>query len=272
MANAQDHDLISAFSRYQQLRNLRPRTITSRRSTLRHFAAAHPGLLKAGWRDIEAWLDSRPLSPSSRGDYLSYLHCFYEWAIREELTTVDPTVRIPYPKVPKRLPRPIAERQLVKAFMQADVRMLAMLALASYVGLRCMEIANLDVNDIVWGSTVLLVVREGKGGKDRTVPLAGKVQKALQAYGLPDHGPVFPKQDGTRYAAGTISRMINQHLRDCGVTDTAHQLRHRFGTAFYQQSKDIMLTKEMMGHSSVATTQGYVAFCPDEAARVVDAL
>lgn len=272
-AQAADQDLIRAFSRFQQLRNLRPRTVAARRSALRLFCAFAGGcLLRTDHKVIEAWLDSRPLSAKSRADYISYLHSFYEWAIREELTDTDPTVRIPRPKVNKHLPRPISEGNLSMAFGMADVRMLAMLALAAYAGLRCCEIANLDVADLVWGAVPIIVIREGKGDKDRIVPLGHRVQLALRAYGLPQRGPVFHRQDGLPYAAGTISRYINRHLRSCGLQETAHQLRHRYGTRFYAESKDIMLTKEMMGHSSVATTQGYVAFSPDAAAKVVELL
>lgn len=264
------HRLVRDFSRHQQQRNLRPRTIEARRSTLRAFAAVQPDLLKATWRDIEAWLD-RPLSAKSRADYLSYLHCFYQWAIRAELTTVDPTVHILPPKIPKHLPRPISERDLIRAFMEADRRMLAMLALAAYAGLRCMEIAGLEVTDIIWATPVVLWIR-GKGDKERVVPLAQRAQLALRSYGLPNRGPVFHRLDGGPYTAGTISRMINRHLHQCGLTETAHQLRHRFGTRVYGVSRDIVLTQEMMGHASIATTRGYVAFCPEDAAKTIDAI
>lgn len=236
------------------------------------FAAFYGAdLLSATWKDVESWLESRPLMPSSRADYLSYLHCFYEWAIREELTEHDPTVRVPVPRVPRRLPRPIGEGSLARAFMEADPRMMAMLALAAYAGLRCMEIADLCANDILWGSPVVVIIR-GKGDKDRVVPLCHKADLALRAYGVPSSGPVFPKLKGGHYNPSTVSIMINTHLHRCGIPETAHQLRHRFGTRFYRESKDIMLTKEMMGHSSITTTQGYVAYSPDAAAKVVEAL
>lgn len=262
--------LIGAFSKYQQQRNLRPRTIEARRSALRSFVAFYNGdVLSANWKDVEAWLDSRPLKPASRADYISYLHCFYVWAVREELTEHDPTLRIPVPRTQRRLPRPISEEHLSKAFANADVRMLAILAFAAYAGLRCMEIANLCVDDLLWMVPPLIIVSDGKGGRDRVVPLGPRVELALRAYGLPNKGPAFPTQRGGHYSPHTISKMINDHLRDCGLEETAHQLRHRFGSQFYARSKDIRLTQEMMGHRSVQTTQAYVAFSPAEAARYI---
>lgn len=270
MPARQSYRLVGAFSLYQQKRNLRPRTIAARRSALRSFVAFWGGnLLAASHTDIDAWLDSRPLTAKSRADYLSDLHCFYVWAIREELTERDPTLRIPAPRLHRRLPRPIAETDLEKAFANADIRMLAMLALAAYAGLRCMEIANLDVDDLCWVAPPLIFVREGKGAKDRVVPLGRRVELALSAYSLPSSGPVFPKRNGSHYAPGSVSTLINDHLRSCGIAATAHQLRHRFGTEFYRRCKDLRLTQEVMGHDNPATTALYTAWVMEDAARVV---
>lgn len=253
--------LVAAFSRDQQKRNLSDRTIVARRSVLRLFASfCGVALLSIGAAEIDAFLESRELQAISRGHYISYLHNFYEWAIREELTDRDPTVRIPKPRRHKHLPRPISEGDLIQAFRMADTRMAAMLALGSYGGLRCMEIAGLRWEDIHWHRDPPLMLVRGKGDKDRLVPLAYRAELALRAHGVGNKGPVFPRQDGGHYQASTVSTMINGFLHSIGVSDTAHALRHKFGTDVYDRSKDLVLTAKLMGHESINTTLGHVGF------------
>lgn len=263
--------LIGEYCQHQRWRNFSERTVTVRRSALRMFATFNSDtLLGATPKAVEAWLQSRPLSAKSKNEYLTTLHGFYVWAIREGLTKMDPTVRIARPKERRYLPRPIGEHDLQTAFRQADARMMAMLALAAYQGLRCCEIATLLADDVLWHHDPPLIhVREGKGGRERMLPLSHRAELALKAYGVPARGPVFPKRNGAPYRPGSISTMIAKHLHDLGIGATAHNLRHRFGSLVYANSLDLRLTQEMMGHASPATTQVYVAFSPTRAAAVV---
>lgn len=223
-------------------------------------------ILTASREQIDEWLDSLGLVPRSRSKYLSHLHNFYVWAIREGLTETDPTVLIPRPKLPKLLPRPIKDADLELALRLAPPKVGAMLSLACYEGLRCHEIAAMETEWLWTAREDPLLIITGKGGKERLVPLAAETELALQRYGLPRSGPVFRSRFNRPYHPVSISNMCSRYLRSKGIDATAHQLRHWFGTEVYRQSRDILLTQELLGHADVSTTRGYVALSPDPGA------
>lgn len=214
--------------------------------------------------DIDAWLDSLSLVPRSRAKYLSHLHAFFEFAIRAEFTDHDPTVRIPRPKLPQLLPRPIGTVDLRTALEEAPPRIESMLSLACYEGLRCFEIAPFS-REWIWGQGEdQAVIVPGKGGRQRVVPLALETERALRRYGAPRRGWAFPSRFGRPYHPSSISNLLSSYLRSIGIDATAHQLRHWFGTECYRQTRDLLATQELMGHANPSTTRGYVALVPDE--------
>ena len=73
-------------------------------------------------------------------------------------------------------------------------------------------------------------------------------------------------------SAARVSERINDHLRSAGIEDTAHSLRHRFGTMLYQETLDMLLVAEEMGHGSIETTRGYVRLMSQRASAAVEAI
>ena len=146
--------LIAAHHLDQVRRGLQPRSIVKRDGAIESFAKgiSPRGLLEAEKPDVEIFLDSRrnraghPITPRTRYAWLSHLHGFYEWAIREDLTIYDPTAKIIRPKVRPGLPRPAATAQLAVALQRADPMRRCWLLQAAYMGLRCQEIARRDVH------------------------------------------------------------------------------------------------------------------------------
>lgn len=69
-----------------------------------------------------------------------------------------------------------------------------------------------------------------------------------------------------------VSQLSNAHLHGCGIRETLHQLRHRFGTLTYQATRDLRLVQELMGHADPASTAGYAAHCPSAGVAAVEAL
>lgn len=198
-------------------------------------------------------------SPQTRRAYASHLRAFYRWLLQQGVITEDPSVMLTVPKVPRGLPRPIDEDDLGMALQIARPKMRAMLTLAAYAGLRAVEISGLNWDDLVReqdGSCVVMV-RNGKGNKSRTVEVGQTVVRALQAYGMQRRGPVFLGADGRRIDARSVSSACNRFLRRHGIDATLHQLRHRYGVIGYQLTRDLRLMQEQLGHSSPATTQIY---------------
>lgn len=164
----------------------------------------------------------------------SDLRAFYGWAIDRGLMDVDPSAKLGSIKVPQALPRPFGD-DVLGALTIGQLRTRRMVGLGLYAGLRCAEIAALQAQD-VWLHSLppVLVVRNGKGGKDRTIAMAPALVDLLR--GTPSSGPVFPGRAAAAVRPATVSALIRRHLTRAGVDGTAHQLRHTFGTEFARQA------------------------------------
>lgn len=206
----------------------------------------------------------------SRRAYVSHLRSFFRWCVKTGICSVDPTEVLTMPSIPRHLPRPIEESDLAEALAAARPKMRCMLALASYAGLRCCEIAGLDHSDlrIEADGAAILHVRKAKGSRERSVEVGQVVIDALRAHGLKRRGALFIGQDGRQISPGSVSKSINRYLAEHNIPSTAHQLRHRFGSVTYQLSRDLRLVQELLGHSSPNTTAIY-ARPSTQAARIV---
>lgn len=161
---------------------------------------------------------------------MAHVQEFYRWALAEGLIGVDPTGRLVRPKIPRRLPRPIGEEQLLRAVLTATPRVRAWLVLAGWAGLRAMELAALRREDVLEDAAPpLLIVRDGKGQVGRAVPLSRPVVDELAPM-LAGHDPAHEwlfvgQHDKRRHVhPGTVSSMCNEHLRSLGYPDTLHSL------------------------------------------------
>lgn len=263
---------LQAFADYQTHRNFSPATIRCRHAVLSAFVRdmAPRSILSAAPVDVERWLAGRRLGAQGRYTYLSHLHAFFRFACRRGLTTSDPTANIDRPKLPKRLPRPITPVELDVALAEAGPQMRAWLYLGSFAGLRRAEIARLDRADVLDHlAPPMLAVRNGKGAKDRNVPLHPAVLDALVAHGLPRSGPVFRTPAGAPVSPAYVGDTVARFLRSVGIDRTLHSTRHAFGTAVYAACRDLLMTRDLMGHANAASSEGYVEFDGGEAAVVV---
>jgi integrase/recombinase XerC len=184
---------------------------------------------------------------------------FYRWAHTvAELLERDPSIKLIRPRMPAPNPRPIGEERLARALAEADDTMRIWLLLAAYCGLRACEIAPLHTDDVRLAD-LTLVVRSGKGGKSRSVPLPPIVVDALTPRLTGSW--LWPSPAASRpISADHVSKRANRFLHRIGIADTLHSLRHRYGTKMYDVSGfDLRLTQDVMGHSSPATTAMYVA-------------
>jgi integrase len=138
-----------------------------------------------------------------------------------------------------------------------------------------MEIAHLRAEDISRLPSAKLRIH-GKGGKWRLVDLPFGLLGELER-DFPPVGYLFERMDGRSGppTAMRVSERINTFLhKDCGIEEyTAHDLRHRFGTRLYGETRDLLLVAELMGHASIETTRGYVQLVgSDRAAAAVQAI
>lgn len=259
--------MIEQFSRHQRFRGFSAATVDRRAKTLGQFAqfVAPVPLDTATRAQIEEFLGTKATA-ATRHAYRSDLRCFYRWAADRDLIVADPSTRVEPVKVPKRLPRPI-DGDIAALLGDGPLRIRRMVGLALFAGLRCHEIAQLDGGDVRLDvDPAMIVVRNGKGGHDRTVPVHPSLAALLDGIGP---GPMFAVA-GRPVHASSVSRSIARHLARCGVDATAHQLRHTFGTELARTSHgDMVLTAALMGHASMTTTMGYVALARSAGADVV---
>lgn len=201
-------------------------------------------------------------APESRKSVRSSLRGFYQWAEDVGHVDVDPSRKLPKVSVPQGIPHPAPNPVFDQALAGADTRTLLMLQLAAYAGLRRAEIAGLHTDDVI-GETLRV---HGKGGKVRTLPLHAALVEAL---GAVPRGFVFPGRDRGHLSPDRVGRVMAEVL---GSGWTAHSLRHRFATRAYAADRDLLTVQQLLGHSSVATTQRYTQVPDDALRRAVDAV
>jgi len=272
-------ELMNGWRASMKHRGLAPGTIDKRGKELRllqTWIGPDRSPLEVTADEIEKWLDTRLLSSNSRRDAISGVHSLFVWAVRMRMIDHDPTVLIDRPKAVVGMPRPISDQDLALALDRAPAKIRCWLLLAAYAGLRCQEIAGLERADVMEHETpALLLVRHGKGRKQRVVPLHPEIIEALNRAGLPRTGPLFVAGSPVRprqVSPTTVSLVGNRFLHDEGIEATMHQLRHWFGTHTYRASLDLRMTQELLGHSSPNTTTIYAAWSPGAAVPIVQGL
>jgi integrase len=267
-------DVVIRHLKLMELRGLSAETIGARRWLLLRLRAAHGPLLDLGPAGLLAWREGLAVDRDTVRTYVSHVRQFYAWARRSGLIDGDPSADLPVPRRRKRLARPIGEQALTMAMAGAPARIRPWLALAAWAGLRAKEIALLRREHVIDTGRVpgLFVASDAtKGADERFVPLHPVVTQALAEHGLPRSGWVFPRGDGLPgpNRPHTISHLSNRYLHGAGISETLHQLRHRFGTVFYAECLDPKRTKEVMGHRNLESTDGYIKIASAPTAEII---
>ena len=213
--------------------------------------------------DIERWIaDLRtkhgdPVSAGTKATYHGALRAWHRWLVRTGRRVDDPMAMMRTPRVPRRLPRPIATDNLQRLLDQRMWgRTRVMVHLAAYHGLRVHEIAKVRGEDVDLYARTLRII--GKGGADHTVPLHPVVLADARA--MPRRGWWFPSADGTRpMRRDSVSAVISRAMTRAGIDGTGHQLRHWYGTELVRSGTDVRVAQTLMRHASLATTALYVA-------------
>jgi site-specific recombinase XerD len=266
--------VIEQFGRYQRGRGFSDATIKRRTLTLRSLQRfLEPKTLgQATTMDLEEFLAAKPAA-RTRHAYRSDIRTFYAWAVRRDLLTANPASGLESVKVPKSLPRPLADEAARSLLLHGDRVTRQMVALGLFAGLRCAEIASLCAEDVwIHGDECTVVVRDGKGAKDRSIPMSSELRDILGK--VPNSGPLFPGKNGRRTVVpGTVSARIRRHLARAGIDGVPHQLRHTFGTAVARRSGgDVVLTASWMGHGSTDTTMGYIRLTAGRGREFIECL
>lgn len=144
-----------------------------------------------------------------------------------------------------------------------------MIAVALATGLRASELTHLRLEHVDM-TTGRVIVREGKGAKDRLVWMRPEVIDELAAWFevRPASDWLFCTSSGAQVSPVYLRRMVKKYATKAGVAEAAkvstHTLRHTFATALYKRTKDIRLTQKALGHSSITTTMIYTHIVDDD--------
>lgn len=248
-------DAVEAFKDWLAIYR-RPQTVRNRvhyASRLRDWAIAHDRhLWSLTTRDLTQWLTTVGNHPATRKNAADAVRAFYRWAVEDGRTHVNPCEMLPKITVPRGMPKPTPDTVLRHALTRATcVQDVLMLYLASYGGLRVSEIAQMRAED--FANNAMRVI--GKGGHVRYVPLHPALAEVLRH--APSKGWLFPSEKNAtgHYLPASIAQRIRRLLNTPGWS--AHSLRHRFATAFYEVTADLLALRDLLGHADVSTTMVY---------------
>lgn len=221
--------------------------------------------------------------PASVARKLSSLRTFFKFWMRQKKMDQNPAKAVATPKVPKRIPRFLSEEEtetLMHVPMGAtfqERRDRAILELLYSSGVRVSELVGINLGDLDGVSTLRVL---GKGRKERLVPVGSHAQCAIHDYlefrkvvaSTGSHEPLFVNRNGGRLTVRSVERQIKKCLRISGIQKkvTPHMLRHTFATHMLNHGADLRGIQELLGHSSISTTQRYTHVTIDQLMAVYD--
>ncbi len=237
-------------------------------------------------RRFAARLHGAGLSGRTLALTLSAWRGLFNWLVRQRGFAANPVHGVRAPKSPRQLPRALSVEQVQRlldaeaAQSPALARDRAMFELLYSSGLRLGELVALDAGDGRLDLRQGEVTVTGKGRKTRSVPVGAKARAALRDWlGLraqlaaPAERALFVGARGRRIAPGTVQARLRAWARrqGLGVAVNPHMLRHSFASHVLQSSQDLRAVQEMLGHSSISTTQVYTHLDFQALAKVYDA-
>ncbi|MDX8378946.1 MAG: site-specific tyrosine recombinase XerD [Gallionella sp.] len=256
-------------------------TLESYRRDLNKYAAwlevqRGTHLLLTSHADIKAYLADlfllQKLKASSTGRTLSSLKRLFRYLFRQGKITLDPTLQIDAPKLPRSLPNSLTEQEVEQLIVSPNIqtplglRDRAMFELLYATGLRVSELVSLHISQVSLDMGVVRVM--GKGNKERLVPLGVEALDWLSCY-VQDGRTVilsgrasddlFVTGHGSAMTRQMFWYLIKKHARQGGVDKplSPHTLRHAFATHLLNHGADLRVVQMLLGHADISTTQIY---------------
>lgn len=283
--------LLANFQDYLvAVKGLSSNTVKAYRSDIREFfnfaeIRAGSDLPSLTIRSLRSWLAEQ----KEQGIALSSLHrrtislrVFFNWAQREALIFENPAARLGSPKIPRELPPTISTTQLNQVFIKIRenlsanpmrIRDLAIIEVLYASGIRVSELCNLNQADIDYAQSLVKVL--GKGNKERMVPLGKPAQLAIEEWlcqreqltrgKIQNPEAVFTGVRGKRIDPRVVRQIVHRAMQEIpNIPDLSpHGLRHAMATHLLEGGADLRSVQEILGHSTIATTQIYTHVTKD---------
>jgi site-specific recombinase XerD len=274
--------LIAEFLRALEVRGTSPATRRSYASDLAQFdewlgerGTAIVGLDRSAVRAFAAALGRRGYAPATLARKLSTVRSFCRFLTERGVLAADPSQYLPGPRRRRRLPhalRPADVDAVCNAVRGSDALALRdrlVFELLYGCGLRSQELVDLGCDDVRALRGELLV--RGKGGKTRMVPLGDEAAAALERYlatgrgalerrggvAAPSRGALLLTRGGRPLHTSDVRRIVAKYAGLAGLSASPHMFRHAYATHMLEHGADLRAIQELLGHSSVSTTQIY---------------
>ncbi|MEJ2902632.1 site-specific tyrosine recombinase XerD [Pedobacter panaciterrae] len=219
------------------------------------------------------WINELGMLPSTQARVISGLKSFFSFLLLEQIITIDPTALLESPRLSRKLPDTlniIEINQLIEAIDASKpdgMRNKAILEVLYGCGLRVTELISLRISNIHYESEYIKVI--GKGNKERIVPIGASALKFIKIYieesrvhisikkGFEDY--IFLNRGGTGLSRISVFTMIKALALKAGIKKSIspHTFRHSFATHLIEGGADLRAVQEMLGHSSITTTEIY---------------
>ena len=208
-------------------------------------------------------LRTKNYAPSSVTRKIASVKGWFRWLKINEKIKNDPSIALESPKIPQKLPKVISIQEIDKIFSSnLNTTEQAIFELLYGCGLRVSELTNLETKNIDLNSKILRCF--GKGSKERIVPIGEKAKNAIKSY--LELRNLYPKSDSKKLfinkqgqnisrqkvyeLSQKVGKIIDKHI-------SPHVFRHSFATHLLENGADLRVVQELLGHSSVSTTQLY---------------
>lgn len=276
------------FLEWLRVKNYSPHTIETREVYLRYFiqwcddrGLTEPQeITKPIIERYQRYLfhhrkqDGQPLSTEGQYTRVTPIKAYFKWLTRQNYILYNPASELDMPRLEKRLPKAILTESEVEWVMnQPDIETVyglrdrAILETIYSTGIRRMEAVNLNVHDVD-GERGTLMIRQGKGSKDRMIPVGERALRWIVKYRdearpeltlADDHGRLFLTRLGQTFTNDGMTQLVRRYIlqADIGKTGSCHLLRHTMATLMLENGADIRFIQAMLGHSDISTTQIY---------------
>ena len=246
---------LKTFKNYLRLKNYSERTIESYSSCLRFFVQkVGKSALHISGNDFSEFMNSFNFSSYQQQNlYISAIKIFYEKILNRKFIKVD----FSRPRSEKHLPQIIDSKDILSSIEKIEnLKHKSIISLAYSVGLKVSEVINLRIENIDSKRMIIYIIN-GKGRKDRIVPLSPRILDLLRLY-LKKYRPkeyLFNGQKSLRYSSKSCNQIVKKYLsKDYHF----HLLRHSCFTHLIENGTDCRIIQKIAGHSNIKTTEGYM--------------
>ena len=224
---------------------------------------------KRNFSEYSAYLSEQNIKPSSIVRKNASIKGFFKYLRAKKRIKENPSLSIQTPKVPKKLPKVISNNE-IETILKTKMTNLekAIFELLYSSGLRVSELINLEMKNLNLKNSLLKVL--GKGSKERMVPIGSKAKNALKIYleerdlmlkmadfKNPDTEKIFLNNKGKGISRQFVYNFIRREGEIIQKHISPHTIRHSFATELLENGADLRVVQELLGHSSIATTQLY---------------